>query len=102
MLVSEKKIIKKSSWGGTRENAGRKIKYEPIKLRFKIDTEDSVIKLLQLIPKLILEDKIEPSRARALVFSIRALAEIGFKLEEIDERLDELEKIAGVNDQPLK
>jgi hypothetical protein len=101
-LVSEKKIFKKSSWGGKRENAGRKRKYEPIKLGFKIESQEDIPKILKLVPKLILEDRIEPSRARALVFSIRALAEIGFRIDEFDERLDKLEKIAGISDQPLE
>ena len=98
-MVSNKKSIKKSSWGGNRKNAGRKIKYEPIKLRFKIESQEDIPKILKLVPKLILEDRIEPSRARALVFSVRALAEIGFRIDEFDKRLDELEKITGINDQ---
>lgn len=89
-MVSSKKSIKKSSWGGNRENAGRQKKYEPIKLKFKLDSEENIVKLLKLIPQWILEDKLPTYKARALTYSLKTIIEKAVPLDRMIELAEDV------------
>ncbi|MFC1507201.1 hypothetical protein ACFLQ6_09060 [Thermoproteota archaeon] len=98
MSSKKKNRVKSSSkgkQGGSRAFSGRRSRYNPIVLDYEID-EKRLVTLLQSLPKWILEDKISVLKARSLVFALRALAEVGFKMKELIERLMELQKIAEI------
>jgi hypothetical protein len=96
-LEKDKKTFKNSSWGGSRQNAGRAKRYDPIVLGFAIENEETILKALKLAPQWILEDKISTYRARALVYALKTLYEIYLQDQNFAQRLLEVEAAYFVN-----